>query len=256
MNSTESTTLKGNFRNHIFTLIELLVVIAIIAILAAILLPALNSARASAQKTSCTNNLRQMGNALQMYVNDNQDYIPGCYGIKGDSESVSWVDCLAPYVDSAVFWVCPGSADMGRPEADKLTKKDISSAELDSLLAKCQTIGINAAGGKDSSRAFGYTNYKITQISHASSLIYAGDATGHLSEYYGDKANPNLRLFALPYVYPDSATSYYPHHKGVINTLFLGGNVEAVSVELYKTWGYYTNNGVKNEQSKHFRADI
>jgi prepilin-type N-terminal cleavage/methylation domain-containing protein/prepilin-type processing-associated H-X9-DG protein len=100
-------------RRRGFTLVELLVVIAVVAILAALLLPALARAKVSAKTAACKSNLRQLGLALSMYVNDYDKY-PGnmamfsagaFHGIWGNG--LNW---LNPYVgghfdpDSNLDW--------------------------------------------------------------------------------------------------------------------------------------------------------
>jgi prepilin-type N-terminal cleavage/methylation domain-containing protein/prepilin-type processing-associated H-X9-DG protein len=106
-----------------FTLMELLVVIAIIAILAALLLPAISSAKSHARSAICQNHLRQMGQALQMYVHDNGNKYPYYLGPAGPSYGdaigregravglVYWSSKLYPYYP--VNWTnagyhCPG----------------------------------------------------------------------------------------------------------------------------------------------------
>jgi prepilin-type N-terminal cleavage/methylation domain-containing protein/prepilin-type processing-associated H-X9-DG protein len=74
-----------------FTLIELLVVIAIIAILAAMLLPAVSSAKARASQTHCINNLKQLGTGMTMYVDENNDTFPGLASLHNGFHPEDWI---------------------------------------------------------------------------------------------------------------------------------------------------------------------
>src|SRR5439155_22212011 len=88
-----------------FTLIELLVVIAVIAILAAILFPVFAQARAKAWQATCTSNLKQLGGAVLMYVQDWDETFPGAWMYEGPTvKDVDqwgyWYIVLRPYVKS------------------------------------------------------------------------------------------------------------------------------------------------------------
>ena len=100
-------------RNSAFSLVELLVVVAVIAVLIGLLLPAVQVARESVRRAQCTNNLRQIGIALQNYHTTYRHFPPGTrLHVLEFQPSIGWHVNLLPYLELAAEY------DMIQPTSD------------------------------------------------------------------------------------------------------------------------------------------
>ncbi|HEY4416370.1 MAG TPA: prepilin-type N-terminal cleavage/methylation domain-containing protein [Verrucomicrobiae bacterium] len=167
--------MKSISRRQAFTLIELLVVIAIIAILAAMLLPALASAKQKAWKTSCTSNLRQVSLAMRMYADDNHE-LYAASGTKiywgmvdkpvasGGSGMASWMEQIFPYIGTTNAYDCPGNVQLPKNMQGPFNYFNGDRAAY------------VASSTDPNSRHFG--SVKSTQILFPSAYVLSGDTCG------------------------------------------------------------------------------
>ncbi len=209
-------------RGRGFTLLELLIVIVILGLLAALLFPALAMAMETANRTSCANNLRQLGLALRLYANHNE----ACYPVEdqcGNPQSVL-VPALVPhYVQDVRLFYCPSAAQM-EPYAQS---HDYAGPGGDSVIDAPEN------------RERHFITYKYYSVSRRDTRV---PLPLRLSEYPHPLGigSPGGRWLMSDYV--RKGIPVFPHHEpggkgGGRNVLFADGSVQFVRE---KTDGAFT----------------
>lgn len=205
-----------------FTLIELLVVIAIIAVLAAILFPVFAQARAKARQAACLSNMRQMGLATLMYVQDYDETLP-LAATATATGFLNWHDLVNPYVKNKQIWICPSSLDpivdiFGNPVCHYGWNAYYLNLRID--VSNIYTLN-NAPG------------IILAAPSEPAHLVMMTDNRGLANKLPANR----LSTYLLPPSQPDADYWGRPdprHTEGVVVTLFDG------HVKWFKPSGFYT----------------
>jgi prepilin-type N-terminal cleavage/methylation domain-containing protein len=169
-------TSKNTPRPAGFTLVELLVVIAIIGVLIGLLLPAVQSAREAARRSSCMNNLKQIGLALHVYADANR---------RGSDNVFPRISTTGTVPQGGYSWVCSILGPMEEPGILRVLSGTLTGTAGLNLASGTQAVGTIAATGSATQ------NFIKTLICPS----FSGDTGGHKGSITGDSTSEAISNF-------------------------------------------------------------